>query len=269
MRYSISRNVWWTLGIAGFALLGLQGCATSAGHSSAVENPEVTFPEVDEAWQHKGSFVNVDNLRQMHAGLSKDQVYHLLDRPDFQEGLFSVHEWNYIFHFRTGDAADDYITCQYQVHFDRDMITQDMHWRDQQCADFLAEDEPAEPEPMTLAADTLFDFDSAELSTQGQRVIADVGQRIQEEADAADIVVTGYTDRIGRAGYNQRLSERRADSVRAALVRTGIEPMAIHSRGAGERNPVQRCEGERATPQLKACLRANRRVQIEVTGSRQ
>lgn len=267
MKYSISRSVWWALGIAGFAMLGLQGCATSAGHSPATDSEDVTFPEIDDAWQDKGTFVNLDNLHQMNEGLSKDQVDDLLGRPHFQEGLFSVHEWNYIFHFRTGDAADDYMTCQYQVHFDRDMLTQDMHWRDQQCADFLAEDEPAEPEQMTLAADTLFDFDSAELSADGRRVVTEIGHRIQDDAGAVDIVVTGHTDRIGRAGYNQRLSEQRADSVRAALVRTGIEPMAIHSRGVGERNPVQRCEGEQVTPQLKACLRPNRRVEIEVTAS--
>lgn len=271
MRYSISRSVWWTLGIAGFALLSLQGCAITAGQGPASDNDKEAFPEIDDAWQDKGTFVNIDDLSQMHKGLSKDQVYDLLNEPHFQEGLFSVHQWDYIFHFRTGEAADDYITCQYQVHFDRDMHTDDMRWRDQQCADFLEEDEPAEPEPepMTLAADTLFDFDSAELSAQGQRVIADAGQRIQTQTDAASIVVTGYTDRIGRAAYNQRLSEQRADSVREALIRTGIESGSIRSLGAGERNPVQRCEGEQVTPELKKCLRPNRRVEIEVTGSRQ
>ncbi|WNK20417.1 OmpA family protein [Halomonas piscis] len=265
MKYGLGRRAMWTLGIAGFVILSLQGCTTTAGQGPAVDSYEVAFPDIDDAWQEKGTFVNIENLSQMHAGLSKEQVYDLLGRPHFQEGLFGVHQWDYIFHFRTGEAAD-YVTCQYQVHFDSNMQTESLHWRNKQCADFLTEEEPEEPQQVTLSADTLFDFDSAELSANGQRVVTDAGHRIQQETAAANIVVTGYTDRIGRTDYNQRLSRRRADSVRDALVRTGIDPRAIRSRGAGERNPVERCEGERVTPQLKACLRPNRRVEIEVTG---
>lgn len=118
------------------AMLALAGCATDPLPGGGADS-DVHFPEIDQAWQPEGSFVNVVYLRQMRPGVSKDQIYTLLGRPHFQEGLFGVRDWNYIFHFRTGPAADDYVTCQYQVNFDDAMLAESLHWRDSSCATYL------------------------------------------------------------------------------------------------------------------------------------
>lgn len=255
------------LGVIGMTILGLQGCATSdqdvAEAPPPGEETSVTFPDPGEAWV-EGTYVDIEHLRKMQEGLSKDQIYDLLGRPQFSEGLFGVREWNYVFHLPTNDG--DYMTCQYQVRFDDDMLSESLHWRESSCAALL-EPRDVEQTRMSLAADALFDFDSAQLSPEGRQRISDVASRIRSNFADPEVLVLGHTDRLGTDAYNQGLSERRAATVRSALVRNGIAPSAIRSRGIGERQPVTRCEGERTTPGLKACLRPNRRVDIEVSGS--
>jgi OOP family OmpA-OmpF porin len=86
------------------------------------------------------------------------------------------------------------------------------------------------------------------------------------------ITVTGHTDRIGSHAYNQKLSERRADSVKSYLVESaGIPDGKVTSRGADGDDPVTKpdeCPGEKRTPQLIACLQPDRRVDVEVVGTR-
>jgi OOP family OmpA-OmpF porin len=84
--------------------------------------------------------------------------------------------------------------------------------------------------------------------------------------------VTGYTDRIGSDAYNQRLSEQRADAVKAYLVQTGgIDATKILADGKGKANPVTKpgeC-GEKRSPATVACLQPDRRVEIEVAATAQ
>src|SRR5699024_8066727 len=119
------------------------------------------------------TYVNLENLRKMQMGVSKDQVYDLLGRPHFDEGLFNVHEWNYTFHLPTGEGG--YRTCQYQVWFDDEMLANGLHWRDTDCAALL--DTPQEPQRVTLSADTLFEFDSSELSLEGRHEVSELAKR--------------------------------------------------------------------------------------------
>ncbi|MBB3141945.1 OmpA family protein [Halomonas organivorans] len=253
-------------GVVGMTALGLQGCATS-GEGGAEAPPRVadetaTFPDPEEAWVD-GTYANVENLRNMQQGLSKDQTYDLIGRPHFSEGLFGVHEWNYVFHLPAGDGS--YMTCQYQVTFDDDMLADSLRWRDGECAALLEPRSSTEPTRLTLSGDTLFEFDSARLSPRGRQQVNVLANRIRSDFTAPEVMVLGHTDRLGSGDYNQALSERRAATVRSALVSNGIAPSSIRSRGFGERQPVTRCEGTRATPGLKACLQPNRRVDIEVS----
>jgi OOP family OmpA-OmpF porin len=86
------------------------------------------------------------------------------------------------------------------------------------------------------------------------------------------IKVTGNTDRIGSHAYNQKLSEQRANAVSAYLVSAGgVAPARIMSSGVGETNPVTKpgdCKGSKASAALIACLQPDRRVDVEVTGTR-
>jgi outer membrane protein OmpA-like peptidoglycan-associated protein len=88
-----------------------------------------------------------------------------------------------------------------------------------------------------LAADVLFDFDKATLAPQAEDTLAKAAAFMRERsAHAARI--EGHTDSKGDDAYNQRLSERRADSVRQWFVRHGLGGVKFSSRGFGETQPI-------------------------------
>ncbi len=99
-----------------------------------------------------------------------------------------------------------------------------------------------------------FDFDKSTLTAAGKQVVANAAAAAKK-GGAARIVCTGYTDRAGSDAYNQKLSERRAASVKAELIHLGVPSAQIATLGKGEQNPlVPTADGVRE-PQ-------NRRVEI-------
>jgi outer membrane protein OmpA-like peptidoglycan-associated protein len=90
---------------------------------------------------------------------------------------------------------------------------------------------------LTLGSDVLFDVGQAKLKPGGRRAIANLA-RFMRQYPERRIVIEGFTDTSGTPGANQRLSERRAEAVRAALVRDGIEAGRIVARGLGAEYPV-------------------------------
>jgi outer membrane protein OmpA-like peptidoglycan-associated protein len=88
-----------------------------------------------------------------------------------------------------------------------------------------------------LAADVLFDFDKATLLPRAEATLAKAAQFIRERA-AGTVRIEGHTDAKGDDAYNQKLSERRADSVRQWLARQGLPGLRFSSRGLGETRPV-------------------------------
>ena len=83
------------------------------------------------------------------------------------------------------------------------------------------------------------------------------------------IAVVGYTDRLGSDAHNLALSQARANAIRSLLVNEGLDASKMTAVGAGESNPLsQGCVGNTYTPALSACLQADRRVEINVTGQR-
>jgi len=125
----------------------------------------------------------------------------------------------------------------------------------------------------TLSTDTLFDFDKAVLRPEGQqaldKLIADI-KGVQLEV----IIAVGHADRIGADKYNQKLSERRAMAVKEYLVGKGIEQNRVYVEGKGEKQPVTggKCDGmkpeNRKNKKLIECLQPDRRVEIEVIGTK-
>ncbi|MEY4640573.1 MAG: hypothetical protein RLZZ227_567 [Pseudomonadota bacterium] len=125
------------------------------------------------------------------------------------------------------------------------------------------------PVTITLAASTLFDFDRSELKPDGRaeldKLVRDLNGLSYEV-----IIVTGHTDRIGTREYNLGLSQRRAKTVTDYLVAAGIPGTAITARGVNSDDPVttsQQCTGP-VNAALKACLQPDRRVEVEVSGTR-
>lgn len=240
------------------SMLALSGCAKKAQPEVAQE--KVSFPEMNDAWAKDGIYVNLENLRKMHKGLSKNQVSSLLGRPHFGEGLLWVNKWNYILQLPKGDGS--YQACQYQVQYDKDTRTQAMYWRDQSCA-ALVDGEAKPVEKISLSAQALFEFDSARLTRRGQHDIAEVSERLKSKFNGYSLTVTGYTDRLGDDSYNQTLSEQRAAAVRDGLIREGISSSAIKSKGAGKSHTAD-CQQHQSSAALKACLAPDRRVDIEI-----
>ncbi len=124
-------------------------------------------------------------------------------------------------------------------------------------------------EKVTLDADALFDFDRAVLRPAGRGALDDFIVRIQD-INPEMILAVGHTDRFGSDAYNQRLSEQRVAAVKTYLVDKGIEPNRIRTEGKGEREPITKageCVGAKSAKVI-ACLQPDRRVEIEVTGTR-
>jgi OmpA-OmpF porin, OOP family len=121
-----------------------------------------------------------------------------------------------------------------------------------------------ELKPIQLEADALFEFDSATLTEAGRTRLDEVLSQMPDRSALQDkrITVTGYTDRLGPASYNQTLSEKRAQAVHDYLVSSGMNDAAIDARGLGAAQPVVSCEGKRGNA-LIDCLAPNRRTEIE------
>lgn len=120
-----------------------------------------------------------------------------------------------------------------------------------------------------LSADALFDFDRAVLRPAGMERLDQLAAQAQS-LNLEVILAVGHTDRIGSDTYNQSLSERRAEAVKAYLVSKGIEANRIYTEGKGETQPVTgtQCDGVRGRNALISCLQPDRRVEVEVIGTR-
>lgn len=119
---------------------------------------------------------------------------------------------------------------------------------------------------VTYQAETLFDFDKAILKPAGKEKLDDLATRI-EALNLEVVVATGHTDRIGSTAYNDRLSMRRAQAVKAYLVSKGVPADRIYTEGKGKRQPVTTGCNQRNRKALIACLAPDRRVEIEVVGT--
>ena len=121
------------------------------------------------------------------------------------------------------------------------------------------------------SADSLFDFGKADVKPSGKNALDKFTTDLQG-ADYEVITVTGHTDRIGSHAFNQKLSERRAESVKTYLVESaGIPAAKIEAKGVDGAEPVTKpgeCKGNKVTAALKACLAPDRRVEVEVDATR-
>ncbi|MDP2369492.1 OmpA family protein [Rhodoferax sp.] len=148
--------------------------------------------------------------------------------------------------------------------------------------------EPARPAPMLIAqaapppapiptrvtrrvtfdADALFDFDKATLRPAGRTALDGFVASIKTFTPEM-ITATGHADRFGSDAYNQRLSERRVQTVKSYLVSQNIDANRIRAEGKGESQPVTKpgdCLGAKSAKVI-ACLQPDRRVEVEVVGT--
>ncbi len=117
-------------------------------------------------------------------------------------------------------------------------------------------------ERVSLDAETFFAFDKATLKHGAIDKLDALIDKIKASEGVERITVTGHTDRIGPAAYNQALSERRATAVRDYLVERIGNGDRITTQGMGESSPVATCPDMKGAA-LIACLGPNRRVDVD------
>ncbi|AGH37508.1 Outer membrane protein P5 [Bibersteinia trehalosi USDA-ARS-USMARC-189] len=134
----------------------------------------------------------------------------------------------------------------------------------------------AEPEIVTknfaFSSDVLFDFGKANLKSAAKQSLDAVHAEIQNLGLATPAIqVNGYTDRIGKDAPNLALSQRRAESVANYMVSKGVAPESITAVGYGKANPVtgNTCDAVKGRKALIACLAPDRRVELQVQGSKE
>jgi OOP family OmpA-OmpF porin len=116
-------------------------------------------------------------------------------------------------------------------------------------------------ERVSLDAKVLFDFDKSSLRPDGKKELDGLASRLQGKYSQIDRVdVVGHTDSIGTDGYNQKLSERRAATVKSYLGEKGIPAAKLTAKGMGESQPV-------ADNKTRDGRQLNRRVEVDVEGT--
>ncbi len=125
------------------------------------------------------------------------------------------------------------------------------------------------PTKLSFSADALFGFDKSEIKPEGKLMLDDLVRQLNG-AQYDQVVLTGHADRIGNALYNQKLSERRATAVKDYLVENKLPGDRISATGKGEAEPVTTAAdcARIKMPKLVACLQSDRRVDVEMTGSK-
>jgi len=113
---------------------------------------------------------------------------------------------------------------------------------------------------VTYAADAFFDFNKSVIKPAGKAKLDDLVSKIKD-INLEVIIAVGHTDSVGSDAYNQKLSVRRSEAVKAYLVSKGIEKNRVYTEGKGEKQPV----ADNKTSEGRA---KNRRVEIEVVGTR-
>ncbi|AHG78492.1 porin OmpA [Mannheimia varigena] len=135
---------------------------------------------------------------------------------------------------------------------------------------------PVEPTVETknfsFSSDVLFDFAKSSLKPAAAASLDAAHTEIQNLGLANPAIqVNGYTDRIGKDAANLKLSQRRAETVANYIVSKGTNPANVTAVGYGEANPVtgNTCDAVKGRKALIACLAPDRRVEIQVQGSKE
>lgn len=276
--------------------LALTACTNTVSRNITAEGrvnaSDLVFPNVQKAWQKDGIFPNTENLEKIKAGITKDDLYHLIGRPHFSERQ-NAHEWDYIFKFYQEDNSVK--VCQYKVIFDKNYQGQEFYWQPADCGKYtqratepvfihapavnsvISTPEPINSAPVALvnekinlSADALFAFNKWQLKdmrSAGKQELDDLAEKLlnyQKEGDV-QAIITGHTDYLGDDMYNLNLSQLRAQTVRQYLISKGVDASLMIASGAGEGSPVQQCATNLSHQALIDCLQPNRRVEVVVT----
>lgn len=234
---------------------------------------QLVWPSPESATpMHKGgTFPAPAQLQSLRYGMNKQQIAALIGYPHFNEGIWEVREWNYLFDFRE-DSSDRVEVCQFKVLFDQHKIARSFYWLPESCSRHMAVAvEPAlakAPEQqMSFSTDAMFKFDRAsidDITNDGHAQLDTLAKNlIAEQAHVSSIRILGYSDRLGNDTYDLALSEQRAHAVMDYLVDKGVPQNLMVAEGRGKSDALKTC-APMPRDALIACLAPNRRVAVQV-----
>ncbi len=124
---------------------------------------------------------------------------------------------------------------------------------------------------VSYSAESIFGFDASAVQPAGRAALDTFASELVG-TNFDTVTIEGHTDRLGSTAYNQRLSMQRAEAVKQYLAQSGrVDGAKIKTVGVGESSPVTKsedCKGKAANAALIACLQPDRRVELEVSGTR-
>lgn len=260
-----------------FMILSASACTSIISESvtdDGVIEGQIVFPELDDATLPEGVFPNSENLKNVVNGVTKKQLYKLLGRPHFKERT-GAREWDYILKFR--DSDDAVKTCQHKIVFDKKKVARSFYWKPNGCQSSsvvatehtatAVKTEPSRDLRFTMPLNVLFYFNKSGidyLRPEGKEQLTVFAQNVLDYGEPVDIDIVGYTDRIGVESYNQRLSKKRADTVKRYLAALGLPEEYMTSRGLGASEAQIECEKRMPKDKLTSCLSTDRRVTITI-----
>ena len=112
------------------AILAACGTGTVIRDDGTTDAPKWRTPKAEPIDERNtfdkmaGTFPNVQSLAQVRSGMTKDQIYELLGRPQYSDG-WRPREWNYLFSFTTKDGV---ASCQYKILFDKEGYARSFYW---------------------------------------------------------------------------------------------------------------------------------------------
>ncbi|SPY32590.1 outer membrane lipoprotein PlpD [Pasteurella canis] len=187
----------------------LVACGNLSKITDEGTSDNLVWPKIDESvFNHDGSqfgsWPNWDNVRMIERGMNKDELYNLIGRPHFAEGLYGVREWDYVFNYRENGVHK---VCQYKILFDKNMNAQSFFWYPNGCNGNSA---------FSLSGDFLFDFNKDALTEKGKEVVDSVAAQLKSSS-AKEVKVAGLYRPFRFRVIYLKLSQRRADRVKSTL----------------------------------------------------
>jgi OOP family OmpA-OmpF porin len=279
---------------------GLSGCMTRTISRFDLNGNvnELVWPQPQKAHRPEGRFATPEVSQALGAGTTRDQVRDALGPPHFREG-FHAYEWDYLLSLRQPIAGPP--LCQLKTILSRAYhgAVQDIFWRNEACGRYFRAGESATAEGVAsvpavvantstgvavtsvpnlppvksevetkiwkLPTNTVFPFAQysvSALDADARRVLEEYARELTDTF-ITKITVAGYADRFGSDEKNQRLSVRRAETVRDFIVGHGVVSTKVEIDGKGTSEPVVECsQSDRAA--LISCLSPNRRARLEV-----
>lgn len=236
--FSLMMNGLYDIDVAPGWVISLGGGIGTARVSADYTAPGLTINDRDWSFAYQG-IAEVEMMATDNLGVYVGYNY------------FGVEDFKFYINSSTATVTDDYIAHSAYIGLR-------WHFYEPKAPEVV--EVPPAPEPVKATTYIVFfNFDRSDLTPEAQAVVAEAASTFKS-VGSVSVAVVGHTDTVGSAAYNQRLSERRASSVKSGLVANGVPEGAIATSGRGFSDPLVPTGPGVKEPQ-------NRRATIDLSGS--